>query len=535
MTEVGQATARATPRSARRWSLTPVGLVTLAGVVFAALTVVFVGLDRELRWDEVTYLAQVTPGQPDVWFGPQRARGMTIVVLPVALLGAPLTLLRIWMVLVSSVALVVAFRPWAKVAGWTGGAAALVAAAGWVPQYFAVELYPNLLAGFAAAAAAGHLVLWCRDRATRDLVLTALGVAVVAWLRPSESVWLATGLTPVVVALARRDAWRGILALAAGGFVGWLPWLVEAILRFGGPFARLGAAAGESASGADRNSLIQYLNLVEGPVRQVSADPVLTYRALALLVGLALLALLGMAQRVDAPRRRAAVAATVTAVAMAAPYLVLNAGINLRYILPALLLAAVPVGAGVVTLTGALRRSGSVAGLAVAVVVALVVVGWQGVLARNNSEEIAPLQARARGLGEYLAAEAGGDPCAFLSETQWPEIQWHSGCLGEVIHLDAPLLQCHDARRDLAALAEDGYRVFAISRGRPPAGPGLTGWDVQPVEGVEGGGWGLYERPEDFGPDDPPTIPDPADSPTPCPPSRAPDAGDASLELRWNR
>ncbi|HSK22597.1 MAG TPA: hypothetical protein VK906_05460 [Egicoccus sp.] len=515
--------------------LTPLGLVTVAGVVFAALTVVFVGLDRELRWDEVTYLAQVTPGQPDVWFGPQRARGMSFVALPVALAGAPLTLLRVWMVLVSSVALVLAFRPWARVAGWTGGAAAMVVAVGWVPQYFAVELYPNLLAGFAGVAAAGHLLLWCRQRSGRDLVLVALGVAVVAWLRPSESVWLALGLTPVILVLATRDAIRGLGALAVGGFVGWLPWAVEAFLRFGGPIQRLRGAAGTSASGAERNSLVQYLNLVEGPVRQVSADPVLTYRALLLLLGLALMVVLGLAQRIDRDRRTAALVGVVVAAAMAAPYLVLNAGINLRYLLPAMLLAAVPVGAGIVTLVGGLRRAGSQAGLAVAVVVALVIVGWQGVLAQNNSQEIAPLQARARGLGEFLAAEADGEPCAFLSETQWPEIQWHSGCLGEVVHLDAPLLQCHDARRDLATLAAEGYRVFVISRGRPPAGPGLAGWDVQPIEGVEGGGWGLYERPAELGPDDPPTIPDPADSPTPCPPSRAPDAAQASLQLRWNR
>ncbi|WP_130648632.1 hypothetical protein [Egicoccus halophilus] len=515
--------------------MTPLGLVTLAGLLFGVLTVVTVGLDRELRWDEVTYLAQVTPGQTDVWFGPQRARGMSLVALPVALLGAPLTLLRLWLVLVSSVALVLAFRPWARFAGWTGGAAAVVAAVGWVPQYFAVELYPNLLAGLAAVATAGHLVVWCRDRRPRDLAATALALAVVAWLRPAESVWLAFGLTPVLLVLAGRRSLRGLLALAVGGFVGWLPWLVEAIVRFGGPFARLGAAAGESASGADRDQLIQYLNLVEGPVRQVTAEPVLTYRALALLVGLALLALLGVVQRLDRERRVAALAGLVTAAATATPYLVLNAGVNLRYVLPAMLLATLPVGAGVTTVVAALRRSRARATSVVVLVVALVVVGWQGVLARVNSEQIAPLQARARGLGEALAEQADGAPCAFVSETQWPEIQWHSGCLGEVLHLDAPLLQCHDARRDLAALAEDGHRVFALARGRPPAGEGLAGWDVRPVEDVEDGGWGLYERPADLGPTDPPTIPDPADSPTPCPPSRAPDASDARLELRWDR
>jgi hypothetical protein len=523
--------------SARRGraALTPAGLVLAAGVVYAVLTVVFVGLDRELRWDEVTYLAQVTPGQPDVWFGPQRARGMSIVALPVALFGAPLTALRVWMVLVSAAALVLAYRPWARFAGWTGGAAALVAATGWVPMYFAVELYPNLLAGFAAVATAGHLACWLRDRASRDLVAVALGVAIVAWLRPTESVWLCIGLAPVAVVWGRLHAWRALVAMAVGGFVGWLPWLIEAIVRFGGPFERLSSAAGESASGAPRNSLIQYLNLVEGPVRQVVPDPVLTVPALALLVGLGLLTLLGIVQRIDRTRRTAAVVGVVAAGAMVTPYLLLNAGINLRYILPGMLLLAVPVGAGLVTVAGALRRAGSVVATALLVAAALGVVGWQGTLAAANSDDIAPLQARAVPLGEALADTVGDDPCVFVSETQWPEIQWHSGCLGDVLHLDAPSLQCHDAERDMAVLAEDGYRVFVVVRGEPPAAPTLEGWEVTNVPDAETGNWFLYERPHDHGPGDPPYRPSSEDSPTPCPPSRAPDASEATLELRWSR
>jgi hypothetical protein len=525
----------AAPARTRRRTLTPFGLVVLAGVAYAVLTVVFVGLDRDLRWDEVTYLAQVTPGQPDVWFGPQRARGMSIVALPVALFGAPLLALRLYLVVVAAVALVLAYRPWARVAGWTGGAAALVAAGGWVPMYFAVELYPNLLAGFAAVACAGHLVCWLRDRTDRDLVWAALGIAAVAWLRPSESVWLAAGLIPVTLVWARLRAVKPLAALAAGGFVGWLPWLVEAIARFGGPIERLSGAAGESASGASRNSLIQYLNLVEGPVRRVVEDPVLTASAAALLAGLALLAALGVAQRLDGDQRAAAVVGLVAAGAMVTPYLLLNAGINLRYVLPGMLLAAVPIGAGAATVAQAVRRSGSVVAGVTLVAVAVGVVGWQGSLAASNSGQIAPLQHRPVPIGRALAAAADGQPCAFVSEHQWPEIQWHSGCLGESLYLDAPSLQCHDAQRDLSALAEEGYRVFVVVRGPPPAAPTLEGWPVQQVPDAETGNWFLYERPEGLEPGDPPFRPDPADSPSPCPPSLAPDTSDATLQLRWTR
>lgn len=514
---------------------TPTRAVVLAAAVYGLLALLVVGLDRQVRWDEVTYLAQVTPGVPEVWFGPQRARGMSVVLAPVGLLGGSTLLLRIWLIVVHAVALALAFRPWARQAGWTGAAAAGIAAIGWVPLYFAVEGYPNLLVAFLAVGMAGLVFAWLRERRDRDLVWAALALAAVAWLRPSESVWLAAGLTAIVVVAATREAWRPIVAFLAGGFVGWLPWLVEAIVRFGGPFARLDAARASSVAGAPRNSLIQYLNLVEGPVRRVVADPVLTYRALALLLGLTALVLLGIAQRRDHERRVAAVVGLVTATATVFPYLVLNAGINLRYVLPGMLLAAVPVGAGLATIGGALRRADATRTAAVLAVLAVVVVGWQGVLARNNAAAIAPLQAVPVGLGDALEAVAGGDPCAFVSERQWPEIQWHSGCLGEVAYLDAPLLQCHDARRDLADLATQGHRVFVLARGEPPARPTLDGWEVTEVPDVEGGAWRIYERPADLGTGDPPTIPDPSDSPTPCPPSRAPDTDGASLELRWDR
>jgi hypothetical protein len=310
---------------------------------------------------------------------------------------------------------------------------------------------------------------------------------------------------------------------------------VEAILRFGGPFDRLAAARSTSASGADRNSLIQYLNLIEGPVRRVVPDPVLTGPALLLLVAGALLVVLGIAQRLDADRRRAAVVGLVIAAAMVTPYLLLNAGINLRYVLPGMLLVAVPIGAGLTTIGAAIHRAGSWTAAIAIIALLASPAGWQVHLADTNADDIAPLQARPVPLGEALADAADGQPCAVLSNVQWPEIQWHSGCLGEVLDLDAPLLQCHDARRDLAALAANGHRVFVLARGEPPFSPAVAGWPVQQLAEPEGGVWRLYERPADLGPSDPPTIPPGDESSTPCPPSRAPDTAEVDLDIRWRR
>jgi len=517
-----------------RW-FTPTRAVVLVAVLYAVVAAVVVGLDRQVRWDEVTFLAQVTPGAADVWFGPQRARGMTLVLAPVGLLGGSTLLLRVWLVAVHAVVMVVAFRPWAQQVGWTGVAGAAVTALSWVPLYFAVEGYPNLLVGFLAVAMAGHVLTWGREGRTGNLVVAAAALAGIALLRPAESVWLAAGLTIVVLVWKRQAAVRPILAFLAGGFVGWLPWLIEGIVRFGGPITRVEAARATSVAGEPRNSLIQYLNLVEGPVRRVVPDPVLTGPALLLLLGFAALIVLGVVGGRDRERRAAAVVAVVPAATMVVPYLLLNAGINLRYILPGMMLAAVAIGAGLVTVIGAVVRHRSrLAGTALVAVLVVHVV-WQLGLARTNSDAIAPLQARPVPLGEALAEAAEDQPCAFLSNVQWPEIQWHSGCKGEVLHFDAPLLQCHDARRDLAALAEDGYRVFVLARGEPPFSSTVEGWPVEQLDEPEDGVWRLYERPAQLGPDDPPTIPDPEDSPTPCPPSRAPDTADAQLEFRWRR
>ncbi|MFO7961288.1 MAG: hypothetical protein R6U94_10115 [Nitriliruptoraceae bacterium] len=505
-----------------------------AAVLYGLLALLVTGLDRQLRWDEVTYLAQVTPGQPDVWFGPQRARGMTLVLAPVGLLGAPTALLRGWLILVHAAAMVWAFRPFTVLAGWTGVVAATLTAIGWVPLYFAVEGYPNLLAGFASVAAAGATLRWVVHDERRQLLLVGLAIAVVAWLRPSESVWIAAALTPVVLVTGRR-AWRAVAAFALGGFVGWLPWLVEAIVRFGGPFERLAGARATSTSGADRNSLIQYLNLIEGPVRRVVEDPVLTVPGLALLVAAAVLIVLGLLPHGDRARRRVAVVGLWAGAVMVTPYLVLNAGINLRYLLPGLLLLTLPVAAGVVTVVEVLVRRRSRTGAVVLAVLALTTVGWQLHLAARNAADIAALQARPVALGAALAEAADGAPCAFLSNVQWPEIQWHSGCLGEVLVPPSPHLQCPDARRDLGALAADGYRVFVLERGQPPFSPVVADWPVEQLPEPEDGVWYRYERPADLGPEAPPSIP-PADDPTqPCLPSRAPDTSDAQLELRWSR
>ena len=106
---------------------------------------------------------------------------------------------------------------------------------------------------------------------------------------------------------------------------------------------------------------------------------------------------------------------------MMLPQLLLNAGINLRYILPGVLLWTLPVAAGVVTAVATVVHERYFVAAACLVGVGGVFFGWQLHLAAANAEAIAPLQARPIPLGEALADAADGEACAFLSNVQWPE------------------------------------------------------------------------------------------------------------------
>jgi hypothetical protein len=528
---------RATPggRHRRRPALQErraLALVVAAGVVFAVLQLAVTGTGRELRWDEVVYLSQVSPWQPAVDFGPHRARGMSVLVAPLALLDPAVSTLRWYMIALSSLGLVLAFRSWVRALGYAAGVAALAFATSWTALYFGVEVYPNLAVAFCAVAATGYIACWdlARDRAS--LTGAAAAVALLAFLRPPDSVWLCGALGVLALAWWRRNALRPIVALALGGIAGWLPWIAEAFVRFGGPLQRLDAAQAEAVSSAQRNNLIQYLNLVEGPVRAVVADPTLTVRSLILLVTLSALVALGLSQR-DRPLARGAFAGLVGCLGLLLPYLLLTGGINLRYVLPAQALLMIPVGAGLVA---AWRRGVGAGGLRIALVaVALLYAGWQAVLAYGQGAAIAPLQARAVELAEALDAVAAGRDCAFVSETQFPEIQWNSDCIGDRLWVDHPSLQCPDASRDMSRLAEEDRTIFVVGRGQPGgSGSPLDDWEVTDLGGAAGGGWRIWERPPQLGPGEPPAPASPDAIDGMCPASRTPDTDGARLRLVWD-
>src|SRR5271163_2962746 len=89
-----------------RWWLVGVGLAfTLAQLLFVSLRI-------GLRWDEVVYVSQVSGHAPAAWFDPARARGVPLVVAPVALLTSSVTALRVYLSVLSGLGLTVALWTW---------------------------------------------------------------------------------------------------------------------------------------------------------------------------------------------------------------------------------------------------------------------------------------------------------------------------------------------------------------------------------------------------------------------------------------
>ncbi len=536
--------ATASRSGGRRAPSAYAALAAVAVAYVVAQLVVFT-LDRPLSWDEVVYLSQTAPGEVAMDWVPQRARGMAVLVAPVALVHAAAPVVRAYLVVLSGLGLFLAFRPWVPLLGRVAAVAAGVFGFSWVGLYFGMEVFPNLPAAFAAVAAAGSLAGHLRSGRRRPLVGVAVGVAILAVFRPADSVWLAAGLTAAATLLTPRRLPGVVAALAIGGVVGWLPWLVEATLRYGNPLSALRGAEAESLSSASRDLLDQYLNLVEGPVSLIVTDPTLTYRGLALLVGIAVFVAVALTQ----PRlwRRVATVATVAAVTTLLPYLVLNGAANLRYLLPAWALTSVAVAVGLAAVARTSR-----AGRAVVVVLIIVWGAWQAVVASGNAQVAVIKQRGLHDLGAELQAAAGEGPCAFVSEFGFPQLAWTTDCIGLELDLYGASGQCPGGSHDLATLARRGYDVFALARSPLPADSPLRAWESRRAALRGFGPWRIY-RPKPglriastaaspvlgiavampasagraaasalIGTDAIPRLPDPGEASVPCPLSRAP-------------
>jgi hypothetical protein len=255
--------------SARRIRPRPAGWALLATAVAYGLSQVQVWRVG-LGWDESIYLSQVSRVSPAAFFSAPRARGITFLAAPLQLVSGSIGDLRIYLTVLSAVALFVSFRIWFAV---LAPAAAVLAAAGfaglWVTRFYGAELMPNLWVAFGLVAAVGGFLRVAIDRRDRiGLSTLPIGLAVAALMRPTDAAWAAAALLAMVVLVPGwRSNVRLLLLTGGGAAVGAAPWVIESYLRFGGVRTRLReASAIQGGLGWHPGALLQHWQTLDGPL-----------------------------------------------------------------------------------------------------------------------------------------------------------------------------------------------------------------------------------------------------------------------------
>ncbi len=170
--------------------------------------------NRYLEADEAVYLSQVAPGPVPATWDAHRSLGVPLLLLPAAAVTTEQAALRLYLVGASALALALAFSPWLRlVRGYAARLAAMLFAGSWVALFYGGEASPNLYAALGAVGGLGCLgqLLW-RSGGWR----AALGLAVVALMRPFDCPWLAGSGAAAVLLPGARDRLRAGLAVGSG-------------------------------------------------------------------------------------------------------------------------------------------------------------------------------------------------------------------------------------------------------------------------------------------------------------------------------
>ncbi|MFI8192592.1 hypothetical protein ACIF8T_28115 [Streptomyces sp. NPDC085946] len=296
-----------------------------------------------LGWDEVVYVSQVSGHAPAAFFSAPRARGVSLLVAPVASWTSSTPLLRVYLAVLSGLALHLALRTWrglfpTRVLA-TGGA---VFASLWVTLFYGPQAMPNYWVAVGALICAGCFLRFRSDPTARTALWgVGAGALLMAWMRPTDAVWVTVPL--LVLAVVRRHG-RLLLALLAGLAAGAAEWVIEAYLGHGGLAQRLHDASRIQGGLGWQIAVDDQLRSLGGralcrPCTGSMPHPVVTlwWFTLPLLAGL------GLAVAVRARRTARTLLPLACATTAALPYLFMIGYAAPRFLLPAYALLAVPV------------------------------------------------------------------------------------------------------------------------------------------------------------------------------------------------
>ncbi len=424
--------ARAGPGSA--WWLVAVG------AAFTAAELLFVSPRMGLSWDESVYVSQVSGHVPAAWFDPARARGVPLLVAPVAALTSSVVALRVYLSLACGLGLMLALWTWRRLRpAWVLGLAAVLFGGLWVAQFYGPQAMPDMWPALGGLAAVGCFL----RGGSRALAGLAASVAFVTLVRPGDAVCLAA---PLLAAAVIRRRWRPAAAVAGGLLAGGAEWVIEAYARFGGVVGRLRAAGAEQGGFGLHFALPDELRALNGPTLCRPCTIGLRYPELDLwwfllpaLVTLGVLA----ARWVAPPGPRgpgqpdagapgmgplgSALLPAVCGLCLAAQYLFMINYAAPRFLLPAYALLAIPAADGLaflVTRTGADLRPAVTAVVTCLLVVQLV--AQHLVLDHEAGGTVAFHDDYAR-IAAELAARGVRPPC-LIQGVQYIPIAYDAGC-----------------------------------------------------------------------------------------------------------
>lgn len=323
--------------------LTPVALVA-AAFTLAQLLLVPPGMG--LGWDETVYVSQVSPHAPAAFFSAPRARGVPLLVAPVAVWSSSTVVLRVYLAVLSGLALYLALRVWrglfpVRVVALGG---ALLASL-WVTLFYGPQAMPNYWVAVGALGCVGCFLRVRRDPTDRAALWgAAAGSALMAWMRPTDTVWVTLPLFVLLVGVREWRRPRLLVAMAAGLGTGAGAWVAEAYLHYGGPARRL-ADASRVQGGLGWNFAVD--DQLRGLVGRTLCRPCTGDLPHAAIIAwwfvLPVLAALGLAVALRAGRAAPTVVPLVCAATAAVPYLFLIGYAAPRFLLPAYALLALPV------------------------------------------------------------------------------------------------------------------------------------------------------------------------------------------------
>lgn len=397
-------------------------------------------MGRFLGYDESVYVSQVYPGVPTIAFSAPRARGISWLISPVSLFGPPVVAIRYYLLVLLGVLLFIAFRAWVPILRMRAVAAAALFATGWITLYYSTIVMPNMPVAVGDIAAVGYLAQHLSPRLDdqarrRALVKAAVAVALVAVVRPTDATTVALGMTAVAVTRNWRLLVTRCAVLGGALIIGWLPWVIEAYLRYGGFVARMRAASAEVGGGFHPANLWHYLSLPVFGARGTSI-PVLGYLSwLLLAIGLAFT--IGQAAR--RRDRTPALVAASCGLATGVPYLLFALYLDARYLLPLFGLLAVSLFAALPALPVArLPRAGAYAAIALSFTA---FAGWNFHAARVLDYQQNLADGVAASLGKAVREASPNGPCYFISQYGFPEISFASGCYGRTFNISQAVVR----------------------------------------------------------------------------------------------